>query len=722
MQEITQHLDRIALKAVTLESGDIPAMGELLNALDELAKPVNTLSNPLPGMIVHGLHGFVERLILNEENDLEFLGKSVGELQEVFRAIQVDENYMGDHLDLLRRLDGGKAAEEVPEDSQTIGTWQTRPPKEEGFLSDEDAMIMRDFAMEAIENLDKIELDLMDLAQNPDSTDIINDIFRPFHTIKGVSGFLNLTRINRLSHCTENLLDSARKGEFTLTEDHTDIILEAVDVLKEMIRHIQNALVAKDPNLEGSMAIEPMLAKIEAVIAGATSAGPPRLGDILVDSGYISKENLQKGLEIQKQNPSEKIGKILVEEKLVQPRQVAAALDTQRKAAKAVDLQVKVDTVKLDNLIDLTGELVITQSMLRQNEVICSSKDPRLYQNINQLSKIVSDLQKTAMFMRMIPIKNTFQKMVRLVRDLARSSGKKVDLEMQGEDTEIDRNVVEEIYEPLVHMVRNAVDHGLETPAERLAAGKSETGKVILRAYHKGSSIMIEIRDDGRGLNKERILEKALAANLIHSATGLTNEQIFDFIFHPGFSTASQVTDVSGRGVGMDVVKKRIEKLKGHVAISSEPGKGTVFSIALPLTLAIIEGMVVRVGEERYILPTLAIVESVRPEQSNCFTVAGKGEMIKFRGELLPMMRLSGTFAVAGQYQNPWEGLVVAVEHKGRKLGLFLDELLGKEEVVIKGLGETFSKVKGISGGAILGDGRIGLILDMEGLFELAEE
>ncbi len=720
MQEITPKLEQIALKVVALEAGDVPAMGELLNALDELSKKIDGFASPLPGMIVQGLHGYVERLILNEESDLELLGESVGALQDVWREVQSDANYMGDYLDLLRRLDGGEIVEEVPDESQTVGTWKTKPETEEGVLSDEDAMIMRDFSMEAIENLEKIELSLMDLAQNPDSTDIINDIFRPFHTIKGVSGFLTLNRINRLSHCTENLLDSARKGDFTLGEEHTDIILEAVDMLKEMIYHIQSALISQDRNLEGDTIIEPMIAKIEGALTGAIApAKPLRLGEILVESGYLSPEDLKKGLEIQKQRPSEKIGKILVDEKLVQPRQVTAALNSQKKAPKAADLQVKVDTIKLDSLIDLTGELVISQSMLKQNEVIRSANDPRLYQNINHLSKIVSDLQKTAMFMRMIPIKNTFQKMVRLVRDLARSSGKKVDLEMNGEDTEIDRNVVEELYEPLVHMVRNAVDHGLEIPGERLSAGKPEHGRVGLRAYHKGSNIMIEIQDDGRGLNKSRILEKAVAGGLASSAVALSDEQIFDFIFHPGFSTASQVTDVSGRGVGMDVVRKRIEKLKGQVSIRSEPGKGAVFTIALPLTLAIIEGMVVRVGNERYILPTLAIVETVRPQRANCFTVAGKGEMIKFRGELIPLARLTHLFGVEGQFQDPWDGLVVAVEHKGRKLGLFLDELLGKEEVVIKSLGETFRQVKGISGGAILGDGRIGLILDMEGVFEL---
>ncbi len=723
MQEITRNLERIALKAVTLEAGDIPAMGEMLVALEELGNGMNGVANSLPREIVQGLCGYMERMIMGEEADLELLGESVSALQDILRAVAADVVYKQDHWGLLNRLRGGDAADDVPVAAAMIGEAKAAPDRSrEASCSDEDALIMRDFTMEAIENLEKIELRLIDLAQDPSAEETINDIFRPFHTIKGVSGFLNLTRINRLSHCTENLLDNARRGEFVISEEITDIILESVDMLKSMIHHIQNALVAGLPDLEGDTDIEPLLAKIEHALKNTPSDKHMRIGDILVESGQLTPEALEKGLSIQERNPTEKIGKILVDEKLVQPRQVMAALNSQKKGVKGTDLQVKVDTAKLDSLIDLTGELVISQSMLKQNEVIKSANDPRLNQNINQLSKIVSDLQRTAMFMRMVPIKNTFQKMIRLVRDLARSSGKKVNLEMNGEDTEIDRNVVEELYEPLVHMVRNAVDHGLETPEERLAAGKPAYGQVCLKAYHKGSSIMIEILDDGRGLDKKRILEKALSGKLVSPNSSLTDEQIFDFIFHPGFSTASQVTDVSGRGVGMDVVKKRIEKLKGQVRIRSVAGKGTVFEIALPLTLAIIEGMVVRVGSERYIMPTLTIVETVRPEQKNCHTVSGKGEMLQFRGELIPLIRLSRVFGVDGETRHPWDGLVVAVEHKGKKRGLVLDELLGKEEVVIKSLGETFHQVKGISGGAILGDGRIGLILDMESLFELSEQ
>jgi two-component system chemotaxis sensor kinase CheA len=411
-----------------------------------------------------------------------------------------------------------------------------------------------------------------------------------------------------------------------------------------------------------------------------------------------------------------------VEEKKAETKDVISALRDQKKFnPQHIDLQVKVDTKKLDNLVDLTGELVINQAMLRQNPHVVSAKDQKLYHNLNQLGQITSGLQKTAMSMRMVPIRSTFQKMVRLVRDLAKNSGKEVQLEMSGEDTEIDRNVVEELYEPMVHMIRNAADHGIESPEEREAAGKERHGTIFLKAYHKGGHIIIEIQDDGKGLDKKRIVEKAKSQNLITDENKMTEADIFNLVFQPGFSTAAKVTDISGRGVGMDVVKRGIDKLRGRVEIQSRPGEGSTFVISLPLTLAIIEGMVVRVGKERYIIPALTILESFRPEKKQYSTIEGKGELILTRGKLVPLIRLDRIFGVKGDSTQPWEGLVVAVENDGRQRCLLLDELVGKEEVVIKSLGQGLKDIRGIAGGAILGDGRVGLILDMSGIFEISQ-
>jgi two-component system chemotaxis sensor kinase CheA len=360
-------------------------------------------------------------------------------------------------------------------------------------------------------------------------------------------------------------------------------------------------------------------------------------------------------------------------------------------------------------------------SMLRQSQVILAAKDQKLERNLGQLAQITSGLQTTAMAMRMVPIKSTFQKMVRLIRDLSKNAGKQVQLEMTGEDTEIDRNVVDELYEPMVHMIRNSVDHGIELPEEREKAGKSRDGKIHLRAYHQGGHILVEITDDGRGLDKDRIIEKAKAGGLLTEDSKFTDSEIYNLIFQAGFSTAKQVTDVSGRGVGMDVVKKAIEKLRGRVEINTKPGQGSNFVISLPLTLAIIEGMLVRVGEERYIIPVFSVLESFRPTKEQYSTVEGKGEMILSRSRLIPMVRLDSIFKVKGDSADPWESLVVIVEHEGRQMGLLLDELLGKEEVVIKSMGAAMQNINGIAGGAIMGDGRVGLILDMAGIWEIVK-
>jgi len=326
------------------------------------------------------------------------------------------------------------------------------------------------------------------------------------------------------------------------------------------------------------------------------------------------------------------------------------------------------------------------------------------------------------MSMRMVSLKATFQKMARLARDLSVKSRVPVEFTFAGEDTELDRNVVEEIGSPLVHMVRNAVDHGIEKPDDRRAAGKPEKGRVQLRAFHEGGNVIIKLSDDGHGLNKDKILAKAEHLGLIEKGAGaeMSNREIYGLIFHPGFSTADKVTDVSGRGVGMDVVKRSIENLRGRIDIQSEPGKGTTFIIRLPLTLAIIDGMIVTVGGERYIVPTIAIVESLRPEPEQVTTVVGKGEMLNLRGELLPLFRLYKLFGCGDAKTDPTDALVVVVAGDGSTCALLVDELVDQQQVVIKSLGKTFDDLEGVSGGAIMGDGKVALILDAAGLVRAA--
>ena len=452
---------------------------------------------------------------------------------------------------------------------------------------------------------------------------------------------------------------------------------------------------------------------------------------LLVKTGVVQAEDLEMALAKQASGeaPGKKIGEILIAEKKAKAKDVAQALRKQKTyrqpkvaaGGNGAGSFVKVDTLKLDNMVDMVGELVINEAVIKGRLSMVAGQDRELAGDLAQLSRITSEIQRIAMSMRMIPMKNTFQKMIRLVRDLANKAGKQVLLEMMGEDTEIDRNVVDMIYDPLVHMVRNSADHGIELPEDRLAAGKPEAGTIILNAYHKGGNMIIEVTDDGRGLDKEALIAKALEKGLIQPAENMSDQDIFGLIFHPGFSTAKKVTDVSGRGVGMDVVKGVLDRLRGKVEVISRKGAGTTILLKLPLTLAVIDGIIVRAGEQSYVIPTISVLESIRPNREDCHTVVNKGEMIKIRGRLYPLIRLHELFDFAPNTKDPWEAIVVIAESEGKQKCILVDEILGKQEVVIKSLSAMLRNVVGLAGGAILANGRVGMILDVAGLFSLAE-
>jgi two-component system, chemotaxis family, sensor kinase CheA len=378
---------------------------------------------------------------------------------------------------------------------------------------------------------------------------------------------------------------------------------------------------------------------------------------------------------------------------------------------------IRVTTDKVDRLINLVGELVITQSMMAQ---LVTDWTPerlgRLVEAVGQMDRHARDLQERVMAIRMLPIRKLFSRFPRMVRDLARVQGKQVTLETHGEDTELDKGVIEQITDPLTHLVRNALDHGIETPLARRAAGKADTGRLTLRAYQEGGSIYVEVSDDGQGLNRERILAKAVELGLVGVDEAPSEEQIFGLIFRPGFSTAARVTELSGRGVGMDVVKRNLESLGGSVTIQSQPGQGTTIRAKLPLTLAILDGQSVQVGSQTYVLPLISIVESIQPKRESLHRVFGIGEAVTVRGQVVPMLRLHRLFAVEPRTEDPTRGLVVIAEHDGRKVALLVDELLGQQQVVIKSLETNFQKLEGIAGATILGDGRVALILDVPGL------
>ena len=371
--------------------------------------------------------------------------------------------------------------------------------------------------------------------------------------------------------------------------------------------------------------------------------------------------------------------------------------------------------------MDLVGELVIAQSLVAQDPGLVATKSQNLQRNMSHMGAITNGLQKAAMSLRMVPIRSTFQKMNRLVRDTAVAKAKSVELILRGEDTEMDRTIVEELADPLLHMVRNSVDHGIEMPADRDAAGKPSLGTIRLSASHVGGNILVEISDDGAGLRAEKLVAKAIERGMIPEGTTLPDKEAFDLIFAPGFSTAATVTDLSGRGVGMDVVKRNISRLRGKIEIESSPGHGSSFKIYLPLTLAIIDGLMVGVGDQRYIIPTLSVRESFRPIPEMISTVHGRGEMVNVRGSLIPLLRLYQYFGLTPRDTDPCQSMVVVVESAHEARCILVDDLLGQQEVVIKSLGDSFKNNRMLSGAAILGDGRVGLILDPRALVQIQE-
>ena len=454
----------------------------------------------------------------------------------------------------------------------------------------------------------------------------------------------------------------------------------------------------------------------------AVDGDPKPLGELLVESGVVSRETLNKALSQQK-----RVGEILVEQHAVTPQQLEQALLKQKQQESAAQSKktdtasIRVDTDKIDKLINLVGELVITQSMLSDlGTRFEMSQMSVLLERMAQLEGNTREIQERVMSIRMLPIGTAFSRFPRLVRDLSAKAGKKIQLVLSGEETELDKTVIESIGDPLTHLVRNSADHGLETPEERLDNNKPELGTIRLNAFHEGGNICITVEDDGRGLNRDKILAKAVKQGLIAENETPPDDQIWPLIFKPGFSTAEKVTDVSGRGVGMDVVKRNIEGLGGTVKIKTALGKGTVFTLKLPLTLAIIEGMTVRVGKETYIVPLLSILESIQPKAGAMKTVVGKGELINVRETYLPMIRMYEVFALSPEYTDPTKAILLILETEGERVAVMVDEILGQQQVVIKSMEQNFRKVDGIAGATILGDGTVGFILDIRGLLEIA--
>ncbi len=591
--------------------------------------------------------------------------------------------------------------------------------------------LILDFITESTEHLETAEAALLELEVKPDDSEVLDLIFRGFHTIKGMAGFLNLSQIGSLAHSAENLLDMARNGQLLLTGNNTDIVFESIDTLKKMISKLQKAI-------ETGNAVSPyetlpdLIKKLKATAEGqapvvAMDTTQAKADDKKIDEILQPKEESKEttsqepaqdrraGVE-RRESTDRRTG--LNADKYTGPERRAGV---DRRTVGLVEEKIKVSTTRLDKLINMAGELVIAQLMVSEEASTNESLDHGLKRKVAQQGKLVRELQDLSMSMRMVPIGGVFQKMARLVRDLSRKAEKQINFVTVGEDTELDRSIVDKIADPLVHMVRNSIDHGVESAEDRVKAGKNPEGRIELRAFHQAGNIVIEIEDDGKGLDKDRILQKAIDNGIVEPDAELTDEEIYKLIFHAGLSTAEKVTSISGRGVGMDVVRKNIETLHGKIDISSTKGKGTVFTIRMPLTLAIIDGQIVKIGNDRYIIPIISIINTLKPKAEQISSVQGRGELVMVRGQLIPLVRLYKLFGSVPKTEDPTKSLVVLVQEDDKNCCLMVDELLGQQQVVIKNLGEGLGQVKGVSGGSIMGDGKVSLILDIPGLMELAQ-
>ncbi len=574
-----------------------------------------------------------------------------------------------------------------------------------------DVDLLQDFTSEAGEHLDEAEAQLLVLESKPTESDALNAVFRAFHTIKGVAGFIDMPHIQGLAHRAENLLDMARKGEIELSGEAMDLTFESIDMLKKVNEDIVLGL-SGDGTLNRCEGLPALMGRL---IACADSGVGKVAQPMKATKPAPEKQNQSSGFIALKKPPKPAIHSAAATKPVKPSTAPPANAKVQRKEA------VRVDSDRLDLLVETIGELVIAEAMVNQSDELRSAASVEMARNLDLLDKICRELQEIGMSLRMVPVRPIFQKMARLVRDLSKKFGREIDFEITGEETELDKSVVDKIGDPLVHMIRNAVDHGIESdPEERKAAGKPEVGRIGLKAFHKGGNIVIEVVDDGRGLDREVIMAKAIERGLVKEGQVMTDREVFSLIFEPGFSTAPKVTDVSGRGVGMDVVRRNIDELRGTVEIDSEKGKGSVFRFKLPLTLAIIDGMVIRTGAENYIIPTLTVVRLVRPNKADYSTVRKKGEMLRFEDDLIPLFRLNRMFKVKDACDDLTKAVVVVVESDGRKIGLMIDNLVGQQQIVIKSLGEQVQGTPGIAGGAIMSNGKVALILDVASLVKIA--
>ncbi|KAA6229303.1 hybrid sensor histidine kinase/response regulator [Campylobacter sp. LR291e] len=620
--------------------------------------------------------------------------------------------------------------------------------------------ILEDFLVEAFELVEQIDHDLVDLENSPEDLELLNRIFRVAHTVKGSSSFLNFDVLTKLTHHMEDVLNKARHGDLKITPDIMDVVLESVDKMKTLLNSIRD----NGSDTAIGMDIEPICTRLTAISEGEEIPGkeevapaseapkeevkkeesPATSNEEEVDVNQLSdsevEAEIERLLKVRKaedqarreRKKSEATSKPATPKST--PQVKASGADDKKVPASgggsgSMDQTIRVEVKRLDHLMNLVGELVLGKNRLIKiyDDTEERYEGEKFLEELNQvvasLSTITTDVQLAVMKTRMQPVAKVFNKFPRVVRDLSRELGKQIELEISGEETELDKSIIEEIGDPIMHMIRNSCDHGVEEPATRLANGKPERGVVKLKAYNEGNHIIIEITDDGKGLDATALKMKAMEKNLItkKEADQMNDKEAFALVFKPGFSTAVKVTNVSGRGVGMDVVKTNIEKLNGAIEIDSEVGKGSIFKLRIPLTLAIIQSLLVGTQEEYYAIPLSSVVETVRVPVDDIYTIEGKN-VLRLRDEVLSLVRLSDVFGVKQVLESEDKTYVVVVAIAENKLGIIVDTLVGQEEIVIKSMGDYLQNIRGIAGATMRGDGRITLIVDIAAMMDMAKE
>lgn len=744
IEESTDHLESIEEKILHLEkTRDPETIAAIFRSMHTMKGTSSFFGFDRIKELSHSLESLLDDL-RNGESELteeiidallagtDTLSRMIGELSQHAEAaeggkgpITIPETVY-DTREIIERVAGLRAAEGVPgplpaaaeesgEQAGAPGEPADDSEPDDELITDE---IRQNFVTESVDLLDVAEEFILELETTPNDKDSLDGAFRCIHTLKGNAGFLGFGEFEVICMELETVLDAIRNGRKEANERTVSIILNTIDSLRKAI-----ASKGKTTAEAGASAAAEQLRAIEDL----AEAYKP-LGEVLVEMGAVTPEEVEKALNAQER----KLGEILIEEGKVSAETVDQALSKQKLAGKNTEADtvagsgierkdIRVDMSKLDKLFDLMGELITAEAMVINNPELQNLEIDSFTRAASYLGKITREMQEITMSVRMIPLEGLFNKMRRLVRDLSKRFGKQINLEVSGQDTEMDRNVIEEIADPLMHIIRNSIDHGIEDSEKREAAGKKAAGTVRLNARYEGNEIWISVQDDGAGLNRDRILAKAAERGITKAeADAIKDEDVWQLIFEPGFSTAEKLSEVSGRGVGMDVVKRNVEKLRGKIDIITETGSGTEFILKIPLTLAIMDGITTRVGQVLYALPLGDILEFHKAEESQLTYTTSTKQVLKLRDEIIPIIKLHEFFNTNTEKTAVTDGICILTQRNGKKAALLVDEIEGYQQIVVKALPEYMGQLKAISGCSILGNGEVTLIIDAGSL--LTEE